>query len=97
MDAVGALDNSDMFRMSASNGNCESPTPNTTTHTVLLSPLSLTGLLMKWFWGYYFWRCCNGAGMKTMARRETFTRYYCGDPTSLCRYTVEGQTFLKLK
>jgi hypothetical protein len=72
MDAVGALDNSDMFRMPASNGNDESPTPNTTAHTVLLSPLSLTGLLMKWFWGYYFWRCCNGAGMKTMGRRETF-------------------------
>jgi hypothetical protein len=74
---VGALDDSDMFRMPVSNGNDESPTPNTTTHTVLLSPLSLTGLLMKCFWGYYFWRCCNRAGMKTMGRRETFTRYYC--------------------
>jgi hypothetical protein len=26
---------------------------------------------------------CNGAGMKTMERRETFTRYYCEDPTLL--------------
>jgi hypothetical protein len=48
--------------------------------------------------GLVLWKAlqqgCNGAGMKTMARRETFTRYYRGDPTLLCRYTVEGQTFL---
>jgi hypothetical protein len=85
MDAVGALDNSDMFRMPGSNGNCESPTPNTTTHSVLLSLLSLTGLEVKSLWGYYYWRCCNGAGMKTMARRETFTGYHRGVPTLLCR------------
>jgi hypothetical protein len=60
MDAVGALDNSDMFRMPASNGNCESPT----THTVLLSLLSLTGLEVKSFWGCYFGRCCNKAAME---------------------------------
>jgi hypothetical protein len=94
MDAVGALDNSDMFRMPASNGNCESPTPNTTTHSVLLSLLSLTGLEVKSLWGCYFWRCCNGVAKKTMARRKTFTWYYRDDPTLLCRYTVEGQTFL---
>jgi hypothetical protein len=75
----------DMFRMPASNGNDESPTTNTTTHTVLLSLLPLTGMEVKSLWGYYFWRCRNGAGMKTMERRETFTRYCREDPTLLCR------------
>jgi hypothetical protein len=85
IDSVGAVDDADMFRMPATNGNCESPTPNTATTLSILSLLSLTGLEVKWFWGCYFWRRCNGAGMKTMARRETFTPYYRKDPTSLCR------------
>jgi hypothetical protein len=59
--------------MLASNGNCESPTTNTTTYSVLLSLLSLTGLEVKSLWGRYVLRSGNGAGMKTLQWRETST------------------------
>jgi hypothetical protein len=68
----------------ASNGNGESPTINTTTYRVLLSlNKALIRLEVKFLWSCYFWRCCNGAAMKTMARRKSFTRYYRDDPTLL--------------
>jgi hypothetical protein len=58
--------------------------PTTTLPTILLTLLlHLIRLLMESLWGLYFWRCCNKAGMKIMARRETFTRSYCEDPTLL--------------
>jgi hypothetical protein len=75
----------DMISMPASNGNDESPTLNTTTHTLLSSLLPLTGLEVKSLWGCYFGRCCKDVAKKTMERRETFTRCYRDDPTLLCR------------
>jgi hypothetical protein len=69
-----------MISMPASNGNGESPTTNTTTYSILLSLLSLTGPEVKWFWGYYFWRCCNGVAKKTMEWREILLNH----PTLLC-------------
>jgi hypothetical protein len=62
-----------MFRCLQQNGNDESPTTNTTTHTVLSSLLSLTGLEVKSLWGCYFWLRCNGVAKTTMEQRETFT------------------------
>jgi hypothetical protein len=58
--------------MPATNGNDESPTPNTTTHTLLSSTthtllsslLQLTMPLIKSFCGCYFGRCCNKAAME---------------------------------
>jgi hypothetical protein len=82
--------------MPASNGNDESPTTNTTTHTVLLSLLSLTGLEVKSLWGCYFSRSGNGAGMKTMEWRETFSPDYRKDPTLLCWHDRQQRLVIKI-
>jgi hypothetical protein len=69
--------------MPASNGNDESPTTNTITYNVLYSLSGVSTVVSKSLWGCYLWRRCKHAGMKTMARQETFSRHQ-EDPTMLC-------------
>jgi hypothetical protein len=97
MDSMGALYDADMFRCLQQNGNGESPTTNPSTILLLLSLQQLTSLLVKWFWGCYFWNCCSNAGIKTMAWRETFTRYYRDDPTVVSVRLLDGQTDFETK
>jgi hypothetical protein len=62
-------------------------TTNTTTYTFCIITTATHKAVGEIVLGLVLWKVLqqgwNGAGMKTMARRKTFTLYYRGGPTLL--------------